>query len=181
MLDVTRRRTCLGEEMLCCCPSLKWKWKGAGRQENLSGRWKNSFFLLSRKTVLCSYRYRALATSEPLSMIQEGQTDGYIRTIEWHMLDKRKFFPLSMASSFSFQCFLYPLTLVRTRLQVQNQSDVYRGTWHAFGKIAKNEGIRGLYRGFWVNSLQVRNRILQFVKYPCPPLGCDWCMLHVNL
>ncbi len=43
---------------------------------------------------------------------------GPIRTIEWEMLDKRKFYPYSMMSSFTVRCFLYPLTLVRTRLQV---------------------------------------------------------------
>ena len=41
-----------------------------------------------------------------------------ITTIEWEMLDKRKFYPLSMMSSFTVRCFLYPLTLIRTRLQV---------------------------------------------------------------
>jgi len=85
-----------------------------------------------------------------------NENAGYIRTIEWHMMDKKKFFPMSMASSFTVRCFLYPLTLVRTRLQVQYQSDVYRGTWDAFGKIVKNEGVRGLYRGFWVSAFQVK-------------------------
>ena len=42
-----------------------------------------------------------------------------IRIIEWEMLDKKKFFPLSMMSSFTVRCFLYPLTLIRTRLQVK--------------------------------------------------------------
>lgn len=41
-----------------------------------------------------------------------------ITVIEWEMLDKKKFFPLSMMSSFTVRCFLYPLTLIRTRLQV---------------------------------------------------------------
>ena len=42
-----------------------------------------------------------------------------ITIIEWEMLDKKKFFPLSMMSSFTVRCFLYPLTLIRTRLQVR--------------------------------------------------------------
>jgi solute carrier family 25 protein 44 len=70
----------------------------------------------------------------------------YIRTIEWDMLDKSKFFPLSMLSSFSVRCLLYPLTLVRTRLQVQYRNDMYSGTADAFVKIVRNEGARGLYR-----------------------------------
>lgn len=56
----------------------------------------------------------------------EGRKD-FIKTIEWHMMDKSKFFPLSMLSSFSVRCALYPLTLIKTRLQVQKHNDMYSG------------------------------------------------------
>eukprot|EP00095_Tigriopus_kingsejongensis_P005032 snap_masked-scaffold375_size191602-processed-gene-0.3 protein:Tk05032 transcript:snap_masked-scaffold375_size191602-processed-gene-0.3-mRNA-1 annotation:"hypothetical protein DAPPUDRAFT_301164" len=91
--------------------------------------------------------------------------DQFIRTIEWEMLDKQKFFPLSMASSFTVRCFLYPLSLVRTRLQVQYRNDVYRGTWDAFSKIARDEGVRGLYRGFWVSAFQVVSGVCYVSTY----------------
>lgn len=51
----------------------------------------------------------------------------YIRTIEWEMMDKTKFFPLSMLSSFSVRCALYPLTLIKTRLQIQKNNSLYTG------------------------------------------------------
>lgn len=51
----------------------------------------------------------------------------FIRTIEWDMMDKKKFFPLSMLSSFSVRCCLYPLTVIKTRLQLQRHGEVYRG------------------------------------------------------
>lgn len=51
----------------------------------------------------------------------------YIRTIEWEMMDKAKFFPLSMLSSFSVRCALYPLTLIKTRLQIQKHNNLYNG------------------------------------------------------
>lgn len=91
----------------------------------------------------------------------------FIRTIEWYcrsivttlmavfilngfhcreMLDKKKFFPLSIVSSFTVRTTLYPLTLVKTRLQIQKGTEVYRGTWDAFQKIVKYEGARGLYK-----------------------------------
>jgi len=89
----------------------------------------------------------------------------FIKTVEWHMLDKQKFYPLSMLSSFSIRCFLYPLTLVRTRLQVQQQSAVYSGTFDAFRKILRSEGIRGFYRGFWVSSFQVVSGICYVSTY----------------
>ena len=44
--------------------------------------------------------------------------DHFIKTVEWEMLDKSKFFPMSCASSFTVRCFLYPLTLIRTRYAI---------------------------------------------------------------
>lgn len=79
----------------------------------------------------------------------------HIKTVEWEMLDKRKFFPLSMMSSFTVRCFLYPLTLIRTRLQVQKGKEVYSGTFDAGRKILQTEGIRGLYRGFFISAAQI--------------------------
>ncbi|KAG7190606.1 hypothetical protein KM043_006693 [Ampulex compressa] len=79
----------------------------------------------------------------------------FIRTIEWDMMDKTKFFPLSMLSSFSVRCCLYPLTVIKTRLQVQKQNHMYTGMIDACKKIYKAEGIPGLYRGFWISSIQI--------------------------
>lgn len=45
-------------------------------------------------------------------------TNRKIVTIEWHMLDKRKFFPLSMTSSFCIRCLLHPLSVIKTKIQV---------------------------------------------------------------
>merc|ERR550539_2384694 len=84
-----------------------------------------------------------------------GKTIPYIKTVEWEMLDKRKFFPLSMMSSFTVRCFLYPLTLIRTRLQVQKGKEVYSGTYDAGRKILQSEGVRGLYRGFLISTVQI--------------------------
>lgn len=53
----------------------------------------------------------------------------YLRTIEWEMMDKKKFFPMSMLSSFSVRCSLYPLTLIKTRLQIQKHDSMYSGKW----------------------------------------------------
>lgn len=48
-------------------------------------------------------------------------------TIEWDMMDKTKFLPLSMLSSFCVRCALYPLTLIKTRLQIQKHGEMYKG------------------------------------------------------
>lgn len=79
-------------------------------------------------------------TMESLGVPNMDSSGGYIRTIEWDMMNKHKFFPLSMLSSFSVRCMLYPFTLIKTRIQIQRQSEVYKGTFDAFQKIVKTEG-----------------------------------------
>jgi len=93
------------------------------------------------------------------------KTVPYIKTVEWEMLDKRKFFPLSMLSSFTVRCFLYPLTLIRTRLQVQKGKEVYTGTFDAGRKIVQSEGVRGLYRGFLVSTVQIVSGLCYVTTY----------------
>jgi len=85
--------------------------------------------------------------------------------IELHMLDKAKFFPLSMASSFFVRGMLHPLTVVKTRLQVQKQKDCYNGTYDAFRKIHGKEGIKGLYKGFWVSTFQLVSGLVYMGTY----------------
>ncbi|KAL0270283.1 UNVERIFIED_CONTAM: hypothetical protein PYX00_007746 [Menopon gallinae] len=89
----------------------------------------------------------------------------FIRTIEWEMMDKKKFFPLSMLSSFTVRCCLYPLTVIKTRLQLQKHDEVYSGTLDAFRKIYKFEGLTGLYRGFWISSIQIISGVFYISTY----------------
>lgn len=58
-----------------------------------------------------------------------------------------KFIGYSLLNSQLTRTILYPLLVVKTRLQVQKQTTVYTGSLDAFKKIYKNEGLRGLYRG----------------------------------
>lgn len=90
-----------------------------------------------------------------------------IVTIEWDMMDKQKFFPLSMASSFTIRCFLYPFTVVKTKIQIQRQKSVYSGTFDAFRKISKSEGMAGLYKGFWINTIQIASGVFYVTTYEC--------------
>lgn len=93
----------------------------------------------------------------------EAQT--FIRTIEWDMMDKKKFFPLSMLSSFSVRCCLYPLTVIKTRLQIQRKNHMYNGVIDAYKKIYQMEGFSGLYRGFWISSVQIVSGVLYVSMY----------------
>ncbi|XP_055853656.1 mitochondrial folate transporter/carrier [Episyrphus balteatus] len=65
-----------------------------------------------------------------------------------------------------------PIWVVKTRLCLQYEnvanapkSDVYRGMVHALGQIYKQEGVRGLYKGFFPSMLGVSHGALQFMTY----------------
>lgn len=75
--------------------------------------------------------------------------------IDWSMLNKNRFIPLNILSTFLVRSVLYPVTLVRTRLQVQFKSSIYRGTWHALCTTIRYEGFRSLYKGFLVYNCQL--------------------------
>lgn len=100
-----------------------------------------------------------------MSSSLELDSTHFIRTIEWDMMDKTKFFPLSMLSSFATRSCFYPLTLIKTQLQVQFKSDVYTGMIDAGTKIFKAEGAAGLYRGFWISSVQIFSGIFYISTY----------------
>ncbi|XP_077451222.1 solute carrier family 25 member 44b [Stigmatopora argus] len=75
-----------------------------------------------------------------------------IQIIEWEDLDKKKFYSFGVFITLSIRATVYPATLIRTRLQVQRGKSLYSGTFDAFVKILRAEGVRGLYRGFLVNT-----------------------------
>lgn len=89
----------------------------------------------------------------------------YIRTIEWDMMNKKKFYPLSMLSSFTVRCFLYPFTVIKTRIQLQKHNSIYKGTFDAYKKIITYEGLPGLYKGFWINTIQIFSGVLYVTTY----------------
>ena len=104
--------------------------------------------------------------SDMLRQKLEGVQDPFvIKTIEWHMMDKHKYIPLNMFSSFLIRCILYPLTVVKTRIQVQKRKAVYSGTYDAFSKSIKTEGYKSLYRGFWISSVQIVSGVFYVTTY----------------
>ncbi|TKR59969.1 hypothetical protein L596_029571 [Steinernema carpocapsae] len=85
--------------------------------------------------------------------------------VEWDHMNLKMFYPMALASTWSVRTCLYPLAVLRSRLQLQKQHTVYRGTMDAFFSIAKHEGIRGLYRGFWVTVPQVGTSFIYATVY----------------
>ncbi|VDK26792.1 unnamed protein product [Anisakis simplex] len=88
-----------------------------------------------------------------------------LHIIEWEHLDLRKFYPLAMLSSWSVRCLLYPMSVVKSRLQLQKQCTFYRGMRHAFVHILANEGFTALYRGFWMTLPQLSASFLYSGAY----------------
>lgn len=98
-------------------------------------------------------------------IVADTQTPILITNIEWEMMNKYQFFPLSMLSSFCVRGSLYPLTLIKTRLQLQKHDQLYKGLLDAGCKIYKSEGFGGLYRGFWVSSVQIFSGVMYIATY----------------
>ncbi|XP_043820368.1 solute carrier family 25 member 44 isoform X1 [Dromiciops gliroides] len=76
-----------------------------------------------------------------------------IPIIEWEHLDKKKFYVFGLAMTMMIRISVYPFALIRTRLQIQKGRSLYQGTFDAFVKILRTDGVLGLYRGFLVNTL----------------------------
>ena len=74
-----------------------------------------------KPNVEVDWRYQSSgssASAERSTAVQSESTATKIEIIDWHMLDKWKFYPLSMLSSFTIRCCLYPFTVVKTCIQV---------------------------------------------------------------
>lgn len=98
-------------------------------------------------------------------MMPSSKKVGSIQVIELHMVEKSKYFPLTALSGFVIRGVLYPFSLIKTRLQVQRHNALYKGTWDAFKKIAHADGMRGLYKGFWISNLMVVSQMSYISTY----------------
>ncbi|XP_017650276.1 solute carrier family 25 member 44 isoform X6 [Nannospalax galili] len=109
---------------------------------------------------------RELAVREPDRRSSDTMEDKRnIQIIEWEHLDKKKFYVFGVAMTMMIRVSVYPFTLIRTRLQVQKGKSLYHGTFDAFVKILKADGVTGLYRGFLVNTFTL---ISEQLSYLCP-------------
>ena len=118
-----------------------------------------------RKVEITS-RDHQLQQSRQEDIMESTQEGPKLMPIEWEMMDKKRFFGFSIVNSVGLRVFLYPLTVVKTRLQVQRgKYPVYSGTFDAFVKIIKQEGFQGLYKGFMINTFQVVSGIGYLLTY----------------
>ena len=94
-----------------------------------------------------------------MEKLQNGQM------IEWEDLDKRRYYVIGPSLFMFVRGFIYPFNLIKTRLFMQQQSTVYTGTYDAFKKVLKHEGVRGLYRGFIVSAFGMVSGQLYITTY----------------
>uniref|UniRef100_A0A7E4W0C4 Solute carrier family 25 member 44 n=1 Tax=Panagrellus redivivus TaxID=6233 RepID=A0A7E4W0C4_PANRE len=88
-----------------------------------------------------------------------------LHIIEWEHLNLWKFYPMALTSSWSVRCLMYPMSVVKSRLALQKQNNVYRGMRHAFVDIIRKEGFTALYRGFWVTLPQLSGSFIYSTAY----------------
>ncbi|GAB2300094.1 hypothetical protein Dimus_034134 [Dionaea muscipula] len=72
-----------------------------------------------------------------------GQTE-----INWDKLDKTKFYVVGAGLFTGVTVALYPVSVVKTRLQVASKDVAERNAFSVARGILRNDGIPGLYRGF---------------------------------
>ena len=104
------------------------------------------------------------------------------RDISFDDLDKFRYYTIGPACAFCCRLMLFPFALVKTRLQMQRgtphiatttakatstAADVirYSGTVDAFGKILRQEGPRGLFKGFGVSCVGIVSGQLYITTY----------------
>eukprot|EP00127_Corallochytrium_limacisporum_P003309 Clim_evm158s147 gene=Clim_evmTU158s147 len=115
--------------------------------------------------------------------------DEFKAHIDWNHLDKRKFFFFSTLFFLGVRGLVYPASLIKTRIQMGKVDGKYRKTLQTAGLILREEGFRGLYRGFAIVSvaaIPAQNAYLtayEFVKQrsmnisagrPVPPFVHDF-------
>lgn len=78
-----------------------------------------------------------------------------VKQIEWHHIDKLKYYTFGSAFFLGVNAILYPADVIKTRLQVQRANALYKGTFDAVFKTFRSEGLKGLYKGFVVSQLSI--------------------------
>eukprot|EP00953_Heterococcus_sp_UTEX-ZZ885_P030854 16259-Heterococcus_DN1.PRE.2 len=95
----------------------------------------------------------AEASAASLADSSKPASPPQLADVSWEELDKPKFYALGMTSFLGLRALLYPTFLIKTRMQTS--TGLYTGTLDAVQKIVRTEGIKGIYRGFWVSSLSI--------------------------
>jgi len=86
-------------------------------------------------------------------MRSASSRDGSHHDFGWDQLNKWRFCFFTVINFTAMKAALYPLWLIKTRLQAQRGRNQYSGVFDACRKIVRLEGVRGLWRGFSVTAV----------------------------
>lgn len=79
----------------------------------------------------------------------QSQSASFARTeINWDKLDKTKFYVVGAGIFTGLTVALYPISVVKTRLQVASKDAVEKNAFSVIRGLLRTEGVPGLYRGF---------------------------------
>ncbi|EGC37724.1 hypothetical protein DICPUDRAFT_76676 [Dictyostelium purpureum] len=94
------------------------------------------------------------------------------KKIQWDDLDPKKYYFYNFLLGGSIDLLMYPLDVIRTRLQVQGSHNItqsfpqYNGTMDGFRKLVGLEGKKALYKGFLTSELgYLTSRGIYFGSY----------------
>ncbi|KAK1272443.1 Mitochondrial carnitine/acylcarnitine carrier-like protein [Acorus gramineus] len=80
---------------------------------------------------------------------RSGGAQAFAQTeINWDKLDKTKFYVVGAGLFTGITVALYPVSVVKTRMQVASRDAMERGAFSLVKGILRRDGIAGLYRGF---------------------------------
>ncbi|KAI5064051.1 hypothetical protein GOP47_0020721 [Adiantum capillus-veneris] len=81
-------------------------------------------------------------------MIEDPSNLSPYADISWEKIDKVKFHTYGAGLFTLLSTALYPISVVKTRVQVGRRNAVHTSSLRIFKSILKDDGVKGLYRGF---------------------------------
>ncbi|KAI4324446.1 hypothetical protein MLD38_029937 [Melastoma candidum] len=120
------------------------------REEGFRAFWKGNFVTIAHRLPYSSVNFYAYERYK--SFLQSVIGDDYKRNAGAALCVQ---FVGGGLAGITAASATYPLDLVRTRLAAQRSSNYYRGIWHAFHTICREEGFLGLYKGLGATLLGV--------------------------
>ncbi|CAM9384822.1 unnamed protein product [Pylaiella littoralis] len=86
------------------------------------------------------------------------------QTVDWEDLDKKRFYTYGITFFMGVRALLYPPFLLKTKIQVARGASE-QSSFQVAKATVREEGLRGLYKGFWISSTSLVFRQVYFTTY----------------
>ncbi|CBN75118.1 conserved unknown protein [Ectocarpus siliculosus] len=87
------------------------------------------------------------------------------QTVDWEDLDKKRFYSYGITFFMGVRALLYPPFLLKTKIQVARGGASEKSAFQVARATVREEGVRGLYKGFWISSTSLVFRQVYFTTY----------------